>query len=170
MAATAASAAASRFRLPCPADGDNRAPESGPPRCRREGLTREQERALCNRDTPLMFPIVRRIVFLDGQKRRRLRDETNNYCCDFCFAFAAGGAFAGEVKGPPGTPNNTNETGAPAHANSACAFSGLNDLDASEGQNVAGSDRGGLLEVLRASEGFPRHARTLQGRNELDRD
>ena len=50
---------------------------------------------------------------------------------------AAGGAFAGEVKGPPGTPNNTNETGAPEHANSACAFSGLNDLDESEGQTVS---------------------------------
>jgi hypothetical protein len=49
----------------------------------------------------------------------------------------AGGAFAGEVKGPPGTPNNTNETGALDHARSACAASGLNDLDASEGQNVS---------------------------------
>ena len=29
---------------------------------------------------------------------------------------AAGGAFAGEVKGPPGTTNNTNETGALNHA------------------------------------------------------
>jgi len=47
---------------------------------------------------------------------------------------AAGGAFAGEVKGPPGTVNNTNETAAPAHANSACAYSGLNDLDEAEGQ------------------------------------
>jgi hypothetical protein len=46
----------------------------------------------------------------------------------------AGGAFAGEVKGPPGTINNTNETGALDHANSACAASGLNDLDQSEGQ------------------------------------
>jgi len=45
---------------------------------------------------------------------------------------AAGGAFAGEVKGPPGTLNNTNETGAPSHANSACAFSGLNDYDLSD--------------------------------------
>lgn len=44
-------------------------------------------------------------------------------------ALAAGGAFAGEVKGPPGTLNNTNETGALDHANSACAASGLNDLD-----------------------------------------
>ncbi|MGB2713892.1 MAG: hypothetical protein WBC51_06910 [Vicinamibacterales bacterium] len=50
---------------------------------------------------------------------------------------AAGGAFAGEVKGPPGTVNNTNETGALDHANSACAASGLNDLDEAEGQNVS---------------------------------
>ena len=34
---------------------------------------------------------------------------------------AATGALAGEVKGPPGTINNTNETGALNHANSACA-------------------------------------------------
>jgi hypothetical protein len=46
---------------------------------------------------------------------------------------AAGGAFAGEVKGPPG--NSNGETGALAHANSACAASGLNDLDPEEGQN-----------------------------------
>jgi hypothetical protein len=49
----------------------------------------------------------------------------------------AGGAFAGEVKGPPGQINNTNETGALDHARSACAASGLNDLDQSEGQNVS---------------------------------
>jgi hypothetical protein len=48
---------------------------------------------------------------------------------------ASGGAFAGEVKGPPGTENNTNETGALNHAKSACAASGLNDLDSAEGQN-----------------------------------
>ena len=47
----------------------------------------------------------------------------------------ASGAFAGEVKGPPNQPNNTNETGALNHANSACAASGLNDLDSAEGQN-----------------------------------
>ena len=52
-------------------------------------------------------------------------------------ALAGGFAFAGEVKGPPGTPNNTNETGALDHAKSACAASGLNDLDSSEGQNVS---------------------------------
>ena len=44
-------------------------------------------------------------------------------------AAGAGWAFAGEVKGPPGTRNNTNETGAPTNANSDCAYSGLNDYD-----------------------------------------
>jgi hypothetical protein len=54
-------------------------------------------------------------------------------------ALAAGGAFAGEVKGPPGTLNNTNETGALDHANSICAASGLNDFDLSDtmGQTVS---------------------------------
>jgi hypothetical protein len=56
----------------------------------------------------------------------------------------ASGAFAGEVKGPPGTPcggdtgvqcvHNTNDTGALDHANSACAASGLNDMDPNAGQ------------------------------------
>lgn len=41
----------------------------------------------------------------------------------------AGAAFAGEITG------NGKATGAPAHANSACAFSGLNDFDPDEGQN-----------------------------------
>ncbi len=58
--------------------------------------------------------------------------------CTVAFAgVSASGAFAGEVKGPPGTPNNTNETGALDHANSACAASGLNDFDSEEGQNVS---------------------------------
>jgi hypothetical protein len=53
-------------------------------------------------------------------------------------ALTGGGtAFAGEVKGPPGTINNTNETGALDHANSACAASGLNDLDQAEGQTAS---------------------------------
>ena len=49
----------------------------------------------------------------------------------------ASGALAGEVKGPPGTIDNTNLTAAPEHANSACAFSGLNDLDSDAGQTVS---------------------------------
>jgi hypothetical protein len=45
---------------------------------------------------------------------------------------AAGGALAGEVKGPPGTIDNTNVTAAGANANSNCAYSGLNDFDLSD--------------------------------------
>jgi hypothetical protein len=52
---------------------------------------------------------------------------------------AAGAAIAGEVKGPPGTINNTDATAAPDHANSACSFSGLNDYDLADpqGQTVS---------------------------------
>jgi opacity protein-like surface antigen len=50
----------------------------------------------------------------------------------------ASAAFAGEVKGPPNQLNNTNETGALDHANSACAASGLNDFDLQDpGQTVS---------------------------------
>src|SRR5512147_758827 len=44
----------------------------------------------------------------------------------------AGATLGGEVKGPPNQLNNTNETGALDHANSACAASGLNDFDQSD--------------------------------------
>ena len=52
-------------------------------------------------------------------------------------SLSASAAFAGEVKGPPNQPDNTNTTGALEHANSACAASGLNDFDSLdlEGQN-----------------------------------
>jgi hypothetical protein len=48
-------------------------------------------------------------------------------------------AMAGEVKGPPNQIDNTNETGALGHANSACAASGLNDFDTHDpiGQRVS---------------------------------
>jgi hypothetical protein len=48
---------------------------------------------------------------------------------------SAAGAFAGEVKGPPGSGGD--ETAAPANANSNCAYSGLNDAIAGEGQTVS---------------------------------
>ena len=50
-------------------------------------------------------------------------------CAAALFAITAGIAHAGEVKGPPDTIDNTNVTAAPAHANSICAFSGLNDYN-----------------------------------------
>ena len=61
-------------------------------------------------------------------------------CAAALMAGGATGALAGEVKGPPGSPDtaqpggNPNETGALDHANSACAASGLNDFDSTEGQ------------------------------------
>ena len=49
---------------------------------------------------------------------------------------SAAPAMAGEVKGPPSTDShNVDETGALDHARSACAASGLNDMDPEEGQN-----------------------------------
>ena len=56
-------------------------------------------------------------------------------------AGAAGIAFAGEVKGPPGNPADptqlTNYTGVRDNANSNCAYSGLNDFDPASGQSVS---------------------------------
>jgi hypothetical protein len=50
----------------------------------------------------------------------------------------AGAAFAGEVAGPPGTPGvpfsgSGDRTGAPANANSICAYNGLNDMNPAQG-------------------------------------
>jgi hypothetical protein len=51
----------------------------------------------------------------------------------------AGAAFAGEVKGPPGTGPRTQEqvdairTAAPSHSNSICSYSGLNDMIPGQG-------------------------------------
>ena len=51
-------------------------------------------------------------------------------------SLSASAAFAGEVKGPPtGGVSTSNDTAAPAHANSICAFSGLNDY--TNGQSVS---------------------------------
>jgi len=52
-------------------------------------------------------------------------------------AISTGPASAGEIKGPPGTVASTNTTGALDHARSACAASGLNDLDPTSGQNAS---------------------------------
>jgi hypothetical protein len=50
----------------------------------------------------------------------------------------AGAASAGEVQGPPGTPNDAfsgsgNRTGAPAHSQSICSYNGLNDMNPDQG-------------------------------------
>lgn len=50
---------------------------------------------------------------------------------------SAGGALAGEVKGPPGTVDNTNYTGARENSNSNCSYSGLNDFDSADPGQIA---------------------------------
>ena len=52
--------------------------------------------------------------------------------CAVVLAGASAGALAGEVKGPAGTIDNTNYTGARENANSNCAYSGLNDFDSTD--------------------------------------
>lgn len=60
------------------------------------------------------------------------------FCTVALVGVPASGAVAGEVKGPPGgSGHNTDVTAALAHANSACAASGLNDMDPEEGQNAS---------------------------------
>jgi hypothetical protein len=60
-------------------------------------------------------------------------------CAATFAAVGAGSALAGEVKGPPGTGPRTQEevdliaTAAPAHSNSICSFSGLNDMIVGQG-------------------------------------
>src|SRR4026207_1840294 len=63
--------------------------------------------------------------------------------CAVVLLVAAGAALAGEVKGPPGTVDNTNYTGARENANSNCAYSGLNDFDT--------SDPGQLLSIVQTA-------------------
>src|SRR6266487_3831497 len=67
----------------------------------------------------------------------------NKFAAGICAAVFAGlttgVAFAGEVKGPPGTGPRTQEevnairTAAPAHSNSICSYSGLNDMIVGQG-------------------------------------
>jgi hypothetical protein len=60
-------------------------------------------------------------------------------CATAVVGVGASAAFAGEVTGPPGTPNEPfsgsgRETGARINANSICAFNGLNDMNPMQGQ------------------------------------
>lgn len=53
-------------------------------------------------------------------------------CIAAVVGVGAGSAIAGEVKGPPSTTGATTDyTAARTHANSICAYSGLNDNPAS---------------------------------------
>jgi hypothetical protein len=59
-------------------------------------------------------------------------------CATVVAGLSASAALAGEVTGPPGTPNvpfsgSGVRTGAPAHSNSICSYNGLNDMNPSQG-------------------------------------
>jgi hypothetical protein len=59
-------------------------------------------------------------------------------CSVSLLGLTAGPAFAGEVTGPPGTPNvpfsgSGVRTGAPAHSQSICSYNGLNDMNPDQG-------------------------------------
>jgi len=59
-------------------------------------------------------------------------------CAAVVAGASASAALAGEVTGPPGTPNvpfsgSGEQTGAFANANSICAFNGLNDMNPAQG-------------------------------------
>ncbi len=60
-------------------------------------------------------------------------------CAVVVAGLGASAASAGEVKGPPGTGPRTQEqvdairTAAPAHSNSICSYSGLNDMIPGQG-------------------------------------
>jgi hypothetical protein len=58
--------------------------------------------------------------------------------CAAALAVGASAALAGEVAGPPGTPDvafsgSGKSTGAPEHSNSICSYNGLNDMNPSQG-------------------------------------
>ena len=77
--------------------------------------------------------------WLFGDVSRRNSMLATVVCAIVVVGAGAGSAFAGEVTGPPGTPGvigsgSEQETEAPSHANSICAFSGLNDFRAENGQ------------------------------------
>ena len=60
------------------------------------------------------------------------------FCATALVGVSASGALAGEIQGPPGTPNEAgsgsgNRTGAPAHSQSICSYNGLNDMNPDQG-------------------------------------
>ena len=92
-----------------------------------------------------------------------------------CTAALAGAsataAFAGEVKGPPGTPNADpslaippagGPTKAPAHANSICAFSGLNDMVNGPTDTIV-QNPGEFMHAGLAPPGAPGHGVDIPG-------
>src|SRR5215469_13836100 len=76
-----------------------------------------------------LFTPFERQASTRGKGRYRMgRKRLAVVCAAVVMGVCANGALAGEVKGPPtGGTSTSNDTAAPAHAISICAFSGLND-------------------------------------------
>src|SRR3982751_1739068 len=76
-----------------------------------------------------------------GERRRTMRMKTwiTAVVATLALVGAVGGvAWSGEVTGRPGIPGEEFSgsgvrTGAPAHANSICAYNGLNDMNPDQG-------------------------------------
>src|SRR6478752_7040767 len=84
---------------------------------------------------------------------------------------SATGALAGEVKGPPGTPNadpslaippSGGPTPAKEHANSACVFSGLNDMKDGPTDTIVQTP-GQFMQAGITGPGAPGHGTGIPG-------
>ena len=75
----------------------------------------------------------------EGEQMRKKRLLAAAFCATAIAVAGASSALAGEVKGPPGTQPRTQDqvnairTAAPAHSNSICSYSGLNDMIPGQG-------------------------------------
>jgi hypothetical protein len=84
-------------------------------------------------------PIEQQALLRKGRDMRTKSFFAAAACAVAVAGVSAGGAFAGEVHGPPGTPGVANSgsgesTGAPEHSNSVCSYNGLNDMNPDQGQ------------------------------------
>jgi len=78
------------------------------------------------------------VDFRRGENMRTKSFFAAAVCAVAVAGAGAGAALAGEVQGPPGTPDvpfsgSGNQTGAFENANSICAFNGLNDMNPDQG-------------------------------------
>ena len=92
-------------------------------------------------------------------------------CTAALLSASATAALAGEVKGPPGTPNVDpslaippagGPTGAPDHANSACVFSGLNDMVDGPTDTIVQTP-GQFMQAGLTAPGAPGHGTGIPG-------
>jgi hypothetical protein len=93
-------------------------------------------------------------------------------CTAALVGVSASAAFAGEVKGPPGIPSSpTNPTPTPPgggpngvrdHANSICAFSGLNDMVDGPTDTIVQTP-GKFMQAGLTPPGVPGHGTDIPG-------